>query len=95
MPHLGRHCVHGARKRSRRSIIAVLGACIELVKPFYRGALLRKIQLGLLSKKNAGGNSDAFGKVSNVGIGRRRHRRRHMLNDFVVKNAFDIANRDQ
>jgi hypothetical protein len=39
------------RKRLRRSIVAVLGACIELVKPFYRGPQLRKIQFVLFFKK--------------------------------------------
>jgi hypothetical protein len=41
------------RKRLRRSIIPILGSCIESVKPFYRGSQLRKIQFVHFFKKNA------------------------------------------
>jgi hypothetical protein len=60
LPHVGRHFIDGGSKRSRRSIVAILGACIELVKPFYRGPQLWKIQFGLVCKKTARCISDAL-----------------------------------
>jgi hypothetical protein len=85
LPHVGRHFIDGGSKRSRRSIVAILGACIELVKPFYRGPQLWKIQFGLVCKKTARCISDALGPTSGVDIGRQFRSPRQFLDDFVVE----------